>query len=847
MFSCTQCDRSYQSQSSLARHLRNHSIRLSQHVCTACNVAFSRRDLLSRHLRIHNRASPTKRPTRATQAREKVSATGRRRCHTACEPCRKARVRCNGEHPCATCTVTQRECKYSIRSHRLRVSAVPEAAHTSPVTPSSNESHAPQLECPRPEGTPGSVDSRDEGLVSPCNVAMIAPELVSHPVSTTLNPSPNPLATLSDLGAPSDLGLLDAISWPWMYESLYLQGDPWDVFPTPVTPDFSTHTSTMPAPLSEPTLDTAPVATTMTMTTGGSREYGLAGSRSQSPSQEQLLTELTTYATQPRLEAYEARRCYWRSMSLRVAKAFGIGDWQAAHAAPTLLCMINLYRQHFGVLWPLLGPQDDDADTIHPLLFLVLASIGALYGTAAEGAFGVALHEHIRNVLLAPLFSIEEVEESLLPLGQARLLIQVAALYFGQRRAFSYAQHLGAVVITQARRMDLFSARRTAQLPTTDLSPEAQVRAWWQVEARKRLAFGILRADVFTSVLMNSRPLLSAEEIELELPAPDRLWNPTEPLPTDALARQITASASSIPHLPFCDLVRIALDRSEALLDMEPAHYELLLFGLQEPVWRFSHDPTLFLRLTGTNSLPDVTHIGHTTSDWRRPSTVPTDQLGQAHRRMQDLRDNRVQLVEALHKWNRTFNGVRATRPVEDSRTTLMSSLLLFKLSFLRLTAPLEELHSVAYALSNHKSVDNRRLCTLTLWARSPDARVAADFSSHIWHLLAQETKRSVEDRAKHNLLALAGLHHATVTLWVFAGAQAEDTLDVDLPTLGDAEEAIPLCPRESPRVVQRIINLSRLLAPMGCTSFTAAAERLSHYTFPARTSNPGGVFSFQH
>lgn len=53
MFPCRHCAKSYQSQSSLARHLRNHSIDHSRHVCPTCDVVFSRRDLLRRHMSIH--------------------------------------------------------------------------------------------------------------------------------------------------------------------------------------------------------------------------------------------------------------------------------------------------------------------------------------------------------------------------------------------------------------------------------------------------------------------------------------------------------------------------------------------------------------------------------------------------------------------------------------------------------------------------------------------------------------------------------------------------------------------------------------------------------------------------
>jgi hypothetical protein len=115
--------------------------------------------------------------------------------------------------------------------------------------------------------------------------------------------------------------------------------------------------------------------------------------------------------------------------------------------------------KHFAPLWPLLGMQNFDMDLLHPLLYLTLSSIGAMYSGLKECHFGQMMHECVRKKLLAVAFEIEDLDDDFLWLGQARLLTQVAALYFGQKRAFSYAQHLGSVLAAQARRMDLFSAQ----------------------------------------------------------------------------------------------------------------------------------------------------------------------------------------------------------------------------------------------------------------------------------------------------------------------------------------------------------------------------------------------------
>ncbi|KAL1885174.1 hypothetical protein Plec18167_001831 [Paecilomyces lecythidis] len=678
----------------------------------------------------------------------------------------------------------------------------------------------------------------------------------------------------------------DVISWPWLHESLYLQGNPFDdLFPSAI--NFS-------EPLSG-ALDTAPnvnagekasqgdmrgnvveeggtsreLSSTLfprsLLDTGGvdpvidpvsvpPRNRGTIEQTAQtdagrSQARERLVQELAKFATQPMLESGNSRMCYWSSMSLRVADTFGIGQWQELQAETPLLKMLELYKRYFSPLWPLLTSTQFDPKELHPALFLTLVSIGGMYGTSSERCFSTALHEEIRKVLLNPLFTLEDNEEYLLPLGQARLLTQVAALYFGQRLAFSYAQHLGAVIVAQARRMDLFSAQRS-QSYTANQCPDKQLKVWLHLESRKRLAFGILRADVFTSVLMNSRPLLSSEEIDLELPAPDSIWTAVDMNHPEKFLDMIRSHTGSGRDIRFSDLVRIAFDRSEALLDMEPMQYELLLFGLQEPIWRFSHDPNIFVRLTGEPAPP------YTTNESLAPETTSRvaitqfssdsndDQLGIAHRRMSDLRDHRDQLIDALHKWEKSFVAVRTRSAFQNERTSIMSSLLLLKLSHLRLTAPLSGLHGVAYSLSNKQSVETRTLHSLTLWARSREALIAADLACQIWRLLNHEAKRPAEKRAKHNLLAFSGLHHAAVVIWVVSGSQEGNIPDSNHLTLGD-DDPIPLHRLESTRLTKKVVQLYKCLNPVGWCSFAVAAERLTHFTFPAMTCDTQGTFSF--
>jgi uncharacterized C2H2 Zn-finger protein len=844
MFPCKRCEKSYKSQSSLARHLRNHTVDNSYHSCPVCHVAFSRRDLLVRHMNIHEGIA-NDRSGSSRNLKPKIGA--RRRCHTACQPCRNARVKCNGDNPCLTCTLNQRDCRYLARSHRIsRINVV---GDTLPITPPTQSMEDEDPSLPSPSTADPDIP------VPPVHFAMTAREDPSDSLAVLDEPSHDNLVAPSDMASLNPMGFdwtvgysPNNVSWPWLHESLYLKGNPWDEWTASVDIPNATPSSLNP-PMSPNT--TLPLGEychgPQEISTGSSNVSPLEADaiiqRRRLKSQTRIIEELVTYAARPDGESADSRLCYWGCMSLRVTEAFGIDDWQAAHANRSLMHMLDLYRESFSPLWPLLSGRDFNAGEMHPLLFLTLVSIGAMYGTSSESCFGTAMHEKIRKTLLTPLFVIEEHESSLLPLGQARLLTQVGSLYFGQRRAFSFAQNLGSVLLAQARRMDLFSADRTSLLTSHDSTEDDYFSAWMHVESRKRLAFGFLRADVYMSVLMNSRPLISAEEFELDLPAPDHIWA----APDSPAARQFRDQGprpyGRAPGLSFADLVRVALDRSEALLDMDLARYELLLFGLQEQVWRFSHDPRLFRRLVGTHEPSEITrrHFIPTQSTgamFNRWSSPPhADHLAITHRRMNDLTDNRAQLMDALVKWEQSFAAVRTMGTSPSDRTSIMSSVLLCRLSYLRFAAPLPDLHNFGYAFFNKKPVDQRKLEALTCWARSPEARTAAGFSCDICNLVGYEVQQPVEKRAKHNLLAFSGLHHAAIVIWVFAGSQDDDFTEDSLSLSADGEP-IMLCRRESTQLIKTIIGLYKKLTPVGWCSFVAVAERLSLHTFPATVFN---------
>ena len=502
---------------------------------------------------------------------------------------------------------------------------------------------------------------------------------------------------------------------------------------------------------------------------------------------------------------------FWRKMSTRVEQAFDL-----YHVCPTrsghhhlLHYFVDLFLEHFYPLWPMFRKNTFVHDRTSPHLFMTLASIGSMYAGKAAATYGFLTHEHIRLKLIIAPFQFQLPEDAYEPLCQSMVLVQVAALYFGHKQAFSVAQQLGSVIVSHARKINLFNntiafqniERQNGRTPKAD----EIVSNWVRSEARKRLAFGILRAEVFVGILLNTRPLVSFEEVNLELPCSNDIWS-LEPAKLEQYVLGRYNRVDERRGYLYSDLVRIALDRGEALPNLNPVEFELILFGLQQLVWRFSHDLGLMPRLTGSYGLepkierqndlfgswsfslqhPDQPGNGHR---WNSASAVGlsdrTDLLDSSIRDMNDLKTDYARASLVLRKWKQSFAASTMSTEIVNARSSLLASRLLYHLSFVRLRADIHTFHLLAHKLvkgdHNQTSIQNF-VASVYRWAASRDAKVALEHACAIWSLISSETERSGQGRAKFNIASHISLYHAAAVVWAFAGTHemiSEAALDM--------------------------------------------------------------------
>lgn len=412
MFKCQDCDKVYKTRTSLTRHAHNHSKGPPQHQCDNCGVLFARRDILNRHVNNGHCSSPN---------------AARHRVHTACEACRGARIKCDGQVPCKVCFEGRKECKYPAKTGRISHSArVAKASRLQAETPSLENGHG-DSEASSPglsEQTPSERD-RAPNLLTPTSPP-------AEPILSMYGESAE--STFGSEQGSSSAGSHDDTAWPWLHENLFLlQNGCKQVHRRAGVQQKQRRPSS-----------------TNAESPGGSESDGTIATATSDKMQSTAVSPLSNVIEN--LVAYAAntaftpddrltRRRYWESLSLQLADIFnGFTGETMADPHRTLYQLVETYLLRFNVLWPLLNHEQLDAENHHPVLFLVVGSIGAMYGHGLQRQYGTLMHERLRRLLSASLYDLEGPDDGLVWLAQARVLTQISALYFGQHQGFSYAQ-----------------------------------------------------------------------------------------------------------------------------------------------------------------------------------------------------------------------------------------------------------------------------------------------------------------------------------------------------------------------------------------------------------------------
>jgi len=781
---CPDCYRSYKAAETLNRHRKNHGQR-AQYACNSCDATFRRKDLLDRHGHIHQRSSTAGRRLKSLRA---------------CSRCKQMKVKCDGASPCSTCAKGRRECEL--------------------------EKNSPIQRLERDFRSSGDADT----------------DMTDH--RSLRASSQDDLAKIMDTsdfgpGVEADITVLEdfwsqTTAWPWLYEDLYMQSDPswpsWTsegetMIPTSksqvenglIPNDTRSSNVQLQAPAngSQSTSSQGGITFESGMDAAGSNivntPYLPSGCRGRVTgsvvedlsTQQHVIDDLIATAL-TYVESGTNNSRTWQDASSTVVNVFKLHCVAIASSSSRHILehFVKLYFEHFHPLWPLLWTQDIVLDLIPRHLYITLSAIGGVYAGKAAAAYHLRVFEALREQLPLVALGHKFPEEANTSLLQSLLLTQTTTLWFGHRKAFSTAQQLGGINVALARRMNIFtSMHRLGEQANTSVTFDSwrDSQLWIKDQTWKRLAFGMLRTDMFVSLLLGTPPLMSPEEILLEMPAPDSVWFHSHGalLPDSGLAH--------CDGFLYADLIHIALDRDEPLPPLRSEQIELLLFGLQQAVWRFSHDPHVTSRLG----------VSLSTSSRPLSQTQAHDPLF-PHRQMHDLQADLNRLLAAIHKCHNALTIVIApsASSSRQCRKTVLASHLLSHLSFMRLHADLPSLHLLTLTSSTPQTNALRETAQQTYtWAKTAEARSAAEHACMVWRLLNAELARPEERRASFTLLSHVALHHAAVVVWAFAGAHDQTSAvptetELSLGSSTSEEEDLRLCKANSKSVMKQFIHL---------------------------------------
>ncbi|KAH8700971.1 hypothetical protein BGW36DRAFT_425771 [Talaromyces proteolyticus] len=756
---CNQCTRRYSTQSALLRHKKSHD-RNAWYSCEVCHLKFSRKDILQRHKQVHGNT-------------EKLSE--RKRAIHACDECRKNKIRCNSDYPCQSCIKSGKQCTYltqvsrpSIQGFRGRRKNVTHEARLpsesidadSPQNqqPSRSQSDASNIFLPIvPHGdTFTSLSSSNQLLLtdidlllsqSQTNRSLTARHAVNFPAVSELVPS---CTTRSSFNGP--LHLTDSIGYPSLKQT-----DP----------------------------STFSVLQTLGPANNWFQELALPMAISHN-----VVRDMVQQAAADFVEL-EIKDAVWRSRKRRsfshvILDNFNLSAWMKGKKTHLLHTFVTSFFDNFSPLWPISWRQGFDHDAVEPLLYLTMTAIGAMYaGCPSAASYGLILHQELCAVLPDCCLLCADIETKLEAIFEALLLSEIMSLYRGDSQASTYVKHASAILVAHARRIGVFLELPAQQFKDSTLEichdqTEKKLQQWIRMERRRRMAFGFLRCEVFSSIIFNTRPIIAAEDLRLRAPCDHGVWMYVGPEWRDKL---LSVVEKVVCYPLYSDLMCTITkwDRSQIPL-LDPYTHELVLYGLQISLLTSCHNSSkLFSNFQNSDQL--------STND---PSVVITDWQTP----IEDLTLSKI--LRHIDEWKTVQDKFQAAGHNGTDKLRNPSAQLLYHMGYIRSNADLVVLQEILSYDNNsplRTESQERAFRKVCWWATTDAAKVALLHACHVWavaekYLMMQShlANSSLRYDQGIDIFSVISLCYAAIVIWVMAELCPNIDIQVGHPDNNDAD-----------------------------------------------------------
>lgn len=483
----------------------------------------------------------------------------------------------------------------------------------------------------------------------------------------------------------------------------------------------------------------------------------------------------------------------WYKLSEKVENHFKLGHWrQKSSCKHIFYYFMSLYFDTFHTLYPFFWRNGFEFSSVSPILCISLGMAGAMFDSKLAMDYARTLHEKLCVRLAGVTLLVPEREDGHASLLVSMLVTQMVAIYSADPRRLYYAQQMSGVLVALARRLRLFSMSGSACW---------NLEKWVKLETRKRVAFAIFLNESYLSILTTSRPLMSAEELNLPLPCEDSLWTYVGDEWQSKISSLMTHDHLNF-QITFSDLYHVVREDGIELPKLCSHGYRMLLLALQTDVWRFAQDSELFLRLFGVSYPLEFRFEGQ--AMYMRHKTP--DRLSNKAFNMHSLCNDLKRVHSTLRKWKLLFSASLPAINISMERQVALSSKITYHSYYLSLTAPIKEIYSISDNYSELQPMFKQR-DLVNAWIRSEQSRSALFHVKEILDTLEFELIPSHESTGKFNIASLIGLHHCAVVTWVCAGSFTADESDI---TIG----SLTVCRANSPALLAYIAGLMSALNP---------------------------------
>ncbi|KAK9236285.1 fungal-specific transcription factor domain-containing protein [Lipomyces kononenkoae] len=395
----------------------------------------------------------------------------------------------------------------------------------------------------------------------------------------------------------------------------------------------------------------------------------------------------------------------------------------------TVSWWIHLYWRHFHPQYPILHKPTSDPNGLPLHLLVAMFTLGTKYDkdiTALQLA--IKLHLNLRTLVYS---SRDFVPPAKLWVFQTLLLSEMFEKVVANRHLHEMSHVFHGTLITLMRRGSSLINPELTDDPTTNDSANAIERNWkhWiKTETTIRTAFFAFIVDIQHAEMFCHVPALYANELYLDLPCDDDLWNASDP---DSWHTLMKHSRKKRPS--FFSSLKFVMSHGWNRLRLNPFGRYIVLHGLLSISWTMRQRISFGISSkdkkdaeAAQDATPQVSP-GATPDPSRRIGTEMSSKDGPLSG------DWSTVLYKAFETWKLAFDLSESENPSAIGIPFILASSSLHRLGVIRLYTDVLQLHAYA-GLSNVlgraiRAQDWLRAEeSMKIWAKSHGA------SMSVWH-----------------------------------------------------------------------------------------------------------------